>query len=120
MCGIHVYNRKLEDHSSDLNNYKIFRPNILGNPYTHIKEKKTKALFIVNNRDEAIDRYSEYYDIMYGSNLMFTKLIDEIYEKYKRGEDVWLECYCSPQRCHGDIIVNKLRSRLIKEKMRAI
>lgn len=118
MAGIHVYNRKIEDHSSDLNNYKIFRPNVLSNPYTQIKDKKTKALFVVNNRDEALEKYSHYFDLMYGSNIEFTKLIDEIYSKYKNGEDIWLECFCSPQECHGDIIANKLRSRLIKEKIR--
>lgn len=120
MAGIHLYNRTNEDHSNEPNNYPIYRPNILGNPYTHIKDKKTKALFIVNNRDEAIERYSHYFDLMYGSNIDFTKMIDEIYTKYKNGEDVWLECYCFPKPCHGDVIINKLRSRLIKEKMRSI
>lgn len=118
MAGIHIYNRTNEDHSNELNNYPIFRPNILGNPYTDIKDKKTKALFIVNNRDEAIERYSHYFDLMYGSNIDFTKTIDEIYLKYKNGEDIWLECYCTPKPCHGEVIINKLRSRLIKEKIK--
>lgn len=120
MAGIHLYNRTNEDHSNELNNYPIYRPNILGNPYTHIKDKKTKAIYVVSDREEAIKRYSHYFDIMYGSNISFTNLIDEIYTKYKNGEDVWLECYCFPKPCHGDVIINKLRSRLIKEKMRSI
>ena len=40
-----------------------------------------------------------------------------IYETYKSGEDVYLGCYCYPQACHCDVIANKLRSRLIKEKL---
>lgn len=112
-----VYNRTREDHSKDLNNYPIFRPNILSNPYTHIKDKQTLAKFICRDRDEAIDKYSHYYDIMYGHNKEFTRAIDEIYEKYKRGETVYLECYCAPLRCHGDIIVDKLQKRLLKEKI---
>lgn len=116
--AIIVYNRTKEDHSTSRNNYPIFRPSVLGNPFTHIKNGRTKAMYVVRDRDEAIDRYSDYFDIMYGSNKAFTSIIDEIYEKYKNGEDVYLECYCKPpQRCHGDVIVEKLRKRLIKEKM---
>ena len=87
--AIIVYNRTKEDHSTSRNNYPIFRPSVLGNPFTHIKDKSTKAMYVVRNRDEAIDRYSDYFDIMYGSNKAFTSIIDEIYEKYKNG-DWWL------------------------------
>lgn len=118
--AIIVYNRTKEDHSNNPNNFPIYRPSVLGNPYTHIKDKATKAIYVVNTRDEAIDKYSEYFDIMYGSNIAFTQAIDKIYEKYKSGEDVYLECYCHPQRCHGDIIAEKLKRRLIKEKIKKI
>lgn len=118
--SIIVYNRTKEDHSLNHNNIPIYRPNILGNPFTDIKDKATKAQYVVKNRDEAIERYSEYFDVMYGSNIEFTKAVDEIYEKYKRGEDVYLECYCAPRRCHGDVIVEKLRKRLIREKLKNI
>ena len=113
---IYVYNRKTEVHDGP-NNYYIGRPSILGNPYTDIKEKGTLARYIVKNRDEAIAMYSKHFDMMYGSNLEFTRLIDEIYEKYKNGEDVYLECYCKPLPCHGDIIAKKLQQRLVKEKI---
>ena len=46
------------------------------------------------------------------------ELFDEIYDKYKSGIDVYLECYCKPLRCHGDIIVEKLQRRLVKEKLK--
>ena len=112
---IHVYNRKIETHHK--NNFYIGRGSVLGNPYTHITDKKTKAIYQAKDRDDAIEKYSHYYDLMYGSNLAFTKAIDTIYEVYKTGEDVYLECYCSPLRCHGDIIVEKLQKRLLKEKI---
>lgn len=115
--AIIVYNRTKEDHSANPNNFPIYRPSVLGNPYTDIKDRNTKAMYVVKNRDEAIDRYSDYFDVMYGSNLEFTKAVDEIYERYKRGEDVYLECYCHPLKCHGDVIADKLRKRLIKEKL---
>ena len=114
--AIIVYNRNREDHSNNPNNFPIFRPSILGNPYTEIKDRNTKAMYVVKDREEAIRRYSDYFDIMYGSNEAFTKAVDKIYEKYKKGEDVYLECYCAPKPCHGDVIAEKLRKRLIKEK----
>ena len=118
--GIYVYNRTKEDYSDKPGNYACYRPSILSNPYTHIKDKKTLATFIVSDRDTAIDMYEKYFDLMYGSNKQFTNEIDKIYEKYKSGEDIYLECYCKPQRCHGDIIKEKLERRLIKEKIQNI
>lgn len=113
---IYVYNRNVEDFYALENNYYIGRENILSNPYTHLPVKGTKAMFQCKTREEAIEKYDKYFDIMYGNNIEFTKIIDEMYEKYKNGEDLFLECYCKPQPCHGDIIAKKLQQRLIKEK----
>jgi hypothetical protein len=91
--GIRRFNVMEEEYFGD-NVYLIHRPFILSNPYTHIKDKQTKAMFVVNTRDEAIERYSHYFDIMYGKNIKFTQEFDEIYEKYRKGEDILLGCYC--------------------------
>ena len=115
--AIIVYNRKNEMHSDSPNNFRCYRPFALGNPYTHIKNKETKAIYQVPTRDDAVKAYDHYFDIMYRSNLKFKKAVDYIYEKYKSGEDVYLECYCKPEPCHCDIIKEKLEKRLIKEKM---
>ena len=72
------------------------------------------------NLDDAIEKYSHYFDLMYGSNLAFTNMVDAIYEMYKSGMDVYLECYCAPLRCHGDIIKEKLEARLLKEKIKEL
>ena len=114
--GIIVYNVMDEDRFGD-NIYLIHRPYILSNPYTHIKDKQTKAMFVVKTKEEAIEKYNHYYDIMYGKNIEFTRTIDEIYDKYRRGEDIYLGCYCAPDICHGDIIARKLQGRLVKEKI---
>ena len=114
---IYVYNREKEDYSMLDNNYPIYRGvSILGNPYTHLPLKDTKAMFQCKTREEAIEKYDKYFDLMYGRNVEFTKIIDEMYEKYKNGEDLFLECYCKPQPCHGDIIAKKLQEMFIKEK----
>lgn len=114
---IHVYNLRVETHNGP-NSFYIGRGSVLGNPYTHIKDKKTKAIYEVKDRDEAIDRYSDYFDLMYGSNIAYTKAIDEIYDIYKSEKDVYLGCFCKPLRCHGDIIKEKLEKRLIREKIK--
>ena len=116
--GIYVYNITKECHEGS-NNFMCFRGvSILSNPYTHIKNKKTKAAFVVSSREEAIKMYEDYFDKMYGSNIAFTEEVDKIYEKYKNGEDVYLGCYCAPEHCHCDIIKEKLQKRLIKEKIK--
>lgn len=116
-----VYNRGEESHQDDPNNYPIYRGgSVLANPYTHIKDKKTKATYVVGSREEAIERYDTYFDIMSKSNGPFKRLVDEIYEKYKRGETIYLECYCHPLPCHGDVIARKMQQRLIKEKLTKI
>ena len=116
--AIIVYNRSVEDHSLNPNNYPIYRGgSCLANPYTHLPVQSTKALFQAKSRDEAIAKYSDYFDTQYGRNKEFTKVIDEIYEKYKQGETIYLECYCHPLPCHGDIIKEKLQQRLLREKI---
>ena len=115
MQCIYVYNRKVETHHK--NNFYVGRGSVLGNPYSYITDKKTKAIYQAKDRDDAIDKYSHYFDLMYGSNLAFTSAIDKIYELYKTGEDVYLECYCKPLRCHADVIKEKLEKRLLKEKI---
>ena len=119
---IYVYNRNVEDFSVMDNNYPIYRGvSILGNPYTHLPVKGTKAMFKCKTREEAIEKYDKYFDIMYGNNIEFTKIIDEMYEKYKNGEDIYLECYCGKgengeKKCHGEVIAKKLQEMFIKEK----
>lgn len=114
--SIKLFNVNEEEHFGD-NVYLIHRPYILGNPYTHIKDKGTKATFVVSSREEAIRCYSHYFDVMYGRNIEFTNTVDEIYRKYRSGEEILLGCYCYPKSCHGDVIIRKIQSRLLKEKI---
>lgn len=115
--AIYRFNVNEEDYFGD-NVYLIHRPYILSNPYTHIKDKKTKALYVVSSKEEAIEKYAHYFDIMYGRDVKFTKIIDEIYEKYRKGDDIYLGCYCSDKQCHGEVIIKKLQAKLLKEKIK--
>lgn len=71
-----------------------------GNPFTHIKDKETKAEFIVNTRSEAIAKYKEWI-----SNQ------PELLNALEELKDKRLGCFCKPKSCHGDILVE-----LIEEK----
>ena len=54
---------------------------------------------------------------MYGKDEEITKAFDEIYEHYKNGEDVYLQCFCKPNACHGDVIAEELQKKLVREKL---
>ena len=72
---IYVYNRNVEDFSMLENNYPIYRgASILGNPYTHLPVKDTKAMYQCKTMEEAIEKYDKYFDIMYGGNAEFTRV----------------------------------------------
>jgi hypothetical protein len=86
----------------------ICRPSIWGNPFTHIKNKKTNAKFIVNTRKEAIQKYSEWI-------LTQPHLLQQL--NTLKGKK--LGCYCAPKSCHGDILVKMLED-LDKPKFQAL
>lgn len=113
---IHIYNASVEDHTSHPNNFPIYRGTILGNPFTHNGKRKSLAKLSYPTRDEAIDAYKDYFNVMYKEDAEFKRAVDIIYEIYKRGEDVYLQCWCAPLRCHGEIIRDFLQKKLIMEK----
>ena len=114
---IYCYNCKVEDHTSHPNNVYIGRGSVLGNPYTHDGKKSSLAKLSFKTREEAINAYKLYFQVMYENDLEFKLTIDQIYNKYKNGEDIYLQCFCKPLECHGDFIKEFLEKKLIKEKM---
>jgi len=71
----------------------IGRPSKWGNPFSH--KSGTKARFLVNTREEAIDAYKTWITSGEGQHLL--KDLHELKGKV-------LGCWCHPQRCHGDIL----------------
>ena len=120
MGKIYVYNCHNEDYTSEPNNFYIGRSksgNPLGNPFTHNGKRSNLAKLSFKTREEAINAYRIYFKRAYGKDEELTKAFDEIYEHYKNGEDVYLQCFCKPLPCHGDVIAEVLQKKLIKEKM---
>ena len=71
---------------------------VWGNPYTHIKDKTTKAQYITKTREDAISKYREW--ILQQPQLL--SRLDEL-----RGKR--LACWCKPNKsCHGDVLIELL------------
>lgn len=120
MGKITVYNTHQEDYTYKPNNFLICRTkdgNPLANPFTYNGVKNRLAKLSFKTREEAIDAYKLYFKKMYGLDEGLTKAFDTIYEKYKNGEDIYLQCCCKPLPCHGDFLAEELQRKLIKEKM---
>ena len=120
MGKITVYNTRQEDYTYKPNNFLICRTkdgNPLANPFTYNGVKTRLAKLSFKTREEAIDAYKMYFKKMYGLDEGLTKAFDTIYEKYKNGEDIYLQCCCKPLPCHGDFLAEELQRKLIKEKM---
>ena len=92
----------------------------LGNPYTHNGKRSNLAKLTFRTREEAIAAYELYFDESYGKDPMFTEAFDKIYDVYKSGQDVYLQCFCHPKPCHADVIARKLQQKLIKDKAKEI
>lgn len=116
MSKIIVYNTSIEDHTSSENNFYIGRPSPLSNPFTHNGKRSNLAKKSFKTREEALMAYEEYFKAMYGHDEEFTKEFDKIYEKYKNGEDIYLQCFCKPEPCHGDIIAKYLQRKFLRDK----
>lgn len=73
----------------------IGRPSKWGNPFTHIKDGKTLAKFVVNDREEAVQAYRQWITEGDGKHLL-----NDLHEL----EGKSLGCWCHPKSCHGDIL----------------
>lgn len=71
----------------------IDRSSKWGNPYTHIKDRKTLAVYVVSTRAEAIECYEKWLraqpDLMAALPTLKGKV---------------LGCWCAPLPCHGDVL----------------
>jgi hypothetical protein len=82
----------------------IGRPSKWGNPYTHHADKETLAEFIVETRDEAIKKYKEYI-------LNNEALLNDLHEL----EGKTLGCWCKPNSCHGDVLIELIEKNKLKK-----
>ena len=79
----------------------IGRPSKYGNPYS---SKETNLATIVESKEESLRKYEEYID----EN---PNLIDSIIKEMNNDKIHKLGCWCTPGKCHGDIIIKKINDR---------
>lgn len=72
-----------------------------GNPFSHLKD--SKADFITSSREESIDLYRMWITVGEGRYLL--NHLDELDGKR-------IGCFCKPKKCHGDILVDLISSRI--------
>lgn len=82
----------------------IGRGSIFGNPYSHLPENTTKAIYYVNTRNQAIISYKNYMLEMYKTNKIYHDEIDKLVELHKANTDINFVCFCKPKSCHGDLL----------------
>lgn len=107
-------------HKKNSDKYKnvfyIGRGSVLGNPYTSIQDRETKAQFVVNTKEESIEKYKEYLnDCIKNKQEEVCNLMNQIFILAMK-EDVYLSCYCKPKSCHGDVIKEILESKMQKKE----
>lgn len=85
-------------------NVRIDRQSVLGNPF-FMKDESM--------RDEVCDKYQAYFEreiLKKGSP--FHKEVTRLYKLAKSGQQLNLQCWCAPKRCHGDTIKKFIESFL--------
>lgn len=65
-----------------------------GNPFGHVRDRRTTASVLVITRDEAIARYEEWLP----SQPHLIAALPELRDKV-------LGCWCRPLACHGDVLI---------------
>lgn len=78
-----------------------------GCPYTIIKDRPTLANEIVDSKEEALSKYKEY--VLSSPELM--ESLDEL-------EGKTLGCFCKPEKCHGDILLELLIKRKLQKLLK--
>ena len=98
-------------HTPTENDVYIGRGSVLGNPFTSIQNRQTKAEFICNNREDSVDNFRQY--LLDKISEKDTRICDELNRIYKM-EDVNLICFCKPKSCHGDVVKEIIESKIKK------
>lgn len=82
--------------------YRIDRTSLLGNPF------KNKSIL---DKKDVIKKYEKYfYKSLKNPNSKISKGINELLELGKKYDEVHLSCWCHPGMCHGDVIIEYLKS----------
>lgn len=120
MSQINRYCVLKEEHNGE-NVFRAHRGYIMGNPYTHIKNKETKAQIRVKTREEAINRYARYFEESLRLNPDFKEEFERMIDSCLNNEETWIGCYCNlDEDCHCDYIIKRLRQECTKRMLKRL
>lgn len=114
MNNIYVVNKN--NHAPTDNDFYIGRGSVLGNPYTSKDVNNSKAIYQAKSKDDAIELYETYLENRIKNNDI--SVVTEINKMLGllKDNDIYLVCYCSPKKCHGDVI----KAHLLSNQMRSL
>lgn len=84
----------------------IGRPQILGNPFSHLNG--TLAKYKCETREESIYKFGEYFERL--DEKSKEKQLIKSLRKLSQQENISLQCWCCPLDCHGRILMKYLQS----------
>lgn len=100
---ISIKNKKYSD--PEPNDFYVGRGSPLGNVFSHLRTNHPQIIATVNTREEAVEFYKGYlYDKIKEGDPEICNAINSLIIKHLKGQDVNLTCYCSPNRCHAEVI----------------
>lgn len=95
-----ILNRRDQNQADGIIEY-VGRPTILGNPFSH--KHGTLAKHYCKSRDEAVESYHQWLRGQWRTNPAVRTELIRLATLAKLG-DLYLSCWCAPQRCHADVI----------------
>ncbi|YP_009213028.1 DNA polymerase [Ralstonia phage RSL2] len=63
-------------------------------------------------RERVVDSYRRYFEKEYEAGGALTKRVHELTDLVRSGKRIGLRCWCHPKRCHGNIIISKIKELL--------
>jgi hypothetical protein len=101
---IHVKQMKSEDVYIGRKTGRL-RGSPLGNPYK-VGEH--------GSREEVIRKYEEWLEKQILAKGIVYEEIEKLVKLYKNNPNLRLACWCSPQRCHGEVVI-RMVEKMAKE-----
>jgi hypothetical protein len=78
----------------------IGRPTPLGNPFRLKNDEQ---------REKVVARYATWLEEeLHRGNREVAQALEELYQKLKRQGSLTLLCFCTPKRCHAEVIAERL------------
>lgn len=116
MGKIALYNQAEECHTSTDNNFYIGKGSVLYTPFIYNGRRTNLDKCTFRTKKECMDAYSRYFDICFSKNKDFQLMVMVIFNKYKKGEDIYLQTD-EYDYGHGEVLVDKIKQMLIKDKL---